>query len=69
MLEEASSEPPGIAEARSAIRAAKNKVEDTRGWLSNLLKRGHSHIAAVAWANKNVRNVCSRTDGPYLILL
>jgi transposase len=41
--------------ARSAILAAKNKVDNTNGWLTNLLKRRHPNIAAVALANKNVR--------------
>ena len=43
--------------ARSAILAAKNKVDNTEGWLTNLLKRRHPNIAAVALANKNVRTV------------
>ena len=43
--------------ARSAILAAKNKVDNTQGWLTNLLKRRHPNIAAVALANKNVRTV------------
>lgn len=43
--------------ARSAILAAKNKVDNTNGWLSNLLNRRHPNIAAVALANKNVRTV------------
>jgi transposase len=46
-----------IQGARSAILAAKNKVDNTNGWLSNLLKRRHPNIAAVALANKNVRAV------------
>jgi transposase len=41
--------------ARSAIIAAKNKVDNTHGWLTNLLNRRHPNIAAVALANKNVR--------------
>ena len=41
--------------ARSAILAAKNKVDNTQGWLTNLLNRRHPNIAAVALANKNVR--------------
>jgi transposase len=41
--------------ARSAILAAKNKVDNTNGWLTNLLKRRHPNVAAVALANKNVR--------------
>jgi transposase len=41
--------------ARSAILAAKNKVDNTLGWLTNLLNRRHPNIAAVALANKNVR--------------
>jgi len=43
--------------ARSAILAAKNKVDNTDGWLTNLLNRRHPNIAAVALANKNVRTV------------
>jgi len=43
--------------ARSAILAAKNKVDNTQGWLTNLLQRRHPNIAAVALANKNVRTV------------
>jgi transposase len=43
--------------ARSAILAAKNKVDNTQGWLTNLLKRRHPNIAAVALANKSVRTV------------
>jgi transposase len=43
--------------ARSAILAAQNKVDNTNGWLSNLLNRRHPNIAAVALANKNVRTV------------
>jgi transposase len=43
--------------ARSAILAAKNKVDNTNGWLTNLLNRRHPNIAAVALANKNVRTV------------
>jgi transposase len=43
--------------ARSAILAAKNKVDNTNGWLTNLLQRRHPNIAAVALANKNVRAV------------
>jgi transposase len=42
--------------ARSALLAAK-KVDNTRGWLTNLLKRRHPNIAAVALAKKNVRTV------------
>jgi transposase len=37
--------------------AAKNKVDNTQGWLTDLLKRRHPNIAAVALANKNVRTV------------
>jgi transposase len=40
-----------------SILAAKNKVDNTNGWLTNLLKRRHPNIAAVALANKNVRTV------------
>jgi len=43
--------------ARSAILAAKLKVDNTNGWLTNLLTRRHPNIAAVALANKNVRTV------------
>jgi transposase len=43
--------------ARSAILAAQNKVDNTNGWLSNLLNRRHPNVAAVALANKNVRTV------------
>jgi transposase len=43
--------------ARSAILAAKNKVDNTQGWLTNLIKRRHPNIAAVTLANKNVRTV------------
>jgi transposase len=43
--------------ARSAILAAKNKADNTNGWLTNLLRRRHPNIAAVALANKNVRTV------------
>jgi transposase len=43
--------------ARSAILAAKNRVDNTNGWLTNLLTRRHPNIAAVALANKNVRTV------------
>jgi transposase len=46
-----------IRGARSAIPAAKNKVDNTDGWLTNLLSRRHPNIAAVALANKNVRTV------------
>jgi transposase len=42
--------------ARSAILAATNQVKPD-GWLSNLLKRRHPNVAAVALANKNVRTV------------
>jgi transposase len=43
--------------ARSAILAAQHKVDNTNGWLTNLLTRRHTNIAAVALANKNVRTV------------
>jgi transposase len=43
--------------ARSAILAAKNKADNTNGWLTNLLNRRHPNIAAVALANKNARTV------------
>ena len=43
--------------ARSAILAAKNKADNTQGWLTHLLKRRHPNIAAVALANKNARTV------------
>jgi transposase len=46
-----------IRGARSAILAAQNKVDNTNGWLRNLLNRRHPNIAAVALANKNVRTV------------
>ncbi len=46
--------------ARFAILAAKNKGDNTPGWLTNLLNRRHPNIAAVALANKN-----ARTCGPY----
>ena len=46
-----------IPGARSAILAAQNKVDNTHGWLRNLLNRRHPNIAAVALANKNVRSV------------
>jgi transposase len=36
---------------------AQNKVDNTKGWLRNLLNRRHANIAAVALANKNVRTV------------
>ena len=42
---------------QSAIDTAKNKVDNTYGWLRNLLNRRHANIAAVALANKNVRTV------------
>jgi transposase len=37
--------------------AARTKVDNTQGWLTNLLNRRHPNIAAVALANKNVRTV------------
>jgi transposase len=43
--------------ARSAILAARNRVDNTNGWLTNLLNRRHPNIAAVALANKNARTV------------
>ena len=43
--------------ARSAIIVAKTKTDNTSGWLTELLKRRHPNIAAVALANKNVRTV------------
>ena len=43
--------------ARSAILAAKNKVDNTKGWLTKLLSRRHPNVAAVALANKNARTV------------
>lgn len=43
--------------ARSAILAAQRRSQNTNVWLSNLLKRRHPNIAAVALANKNVRTV------------
>jgi transposase len=42
---------------RSASLAAQHKVDNTTGWLTNLLNRRHPNIAAVALANKNVRTV------------
>jgi tetratricopeptide (TPR) repeat protein len=50
--------------ARSAILAAKNKVDNTNGWLTNLLQRRHPNIAAAiemsafdtAFANPVVAN-------------
>src|SRR5271166_1133626 len=47
----------GMRSARSAILAAQNRVDNTNGWLSNLLNRRHPNIVAVALANKNVRTV------------
>lgn len=41
--------------ARSAILAAQRRSQNTNVWLSNLLKRRHPNIAAVALANKNAR--------------
>jgi len=51
-----------LAASRTVVRfqpgwAAKNKVDNTQGWLTELLKRRHPNIAAVALANKNVRTV------------
>src|ERR1022692_103611 len=43
--------------AGSAIITAKNKVDNTDGWLANLLNRRHPNIAAVALANKDVRTM------------
>jgi hypothetical protein len=43
--------------ARSALVAATKKADNTQGWLTDLLKRRHPNIAAVALANKNVRTV------------
>ena len=43
--------------ARSAILVAKNKVDNTQGWLTKLLSRRHPNVAAVALANKNARTV------------
>jgi transposase len=43
--------------ARSAILAAQRKTQNTNVWLSNLLNRRHTNIAAVALANKNARTV------------
>jgi transposase len=54
--------------ARSAILAAKNKVDNTQGWLTNLLRRRHPNIAAVALANKKrtyrVGAACPRARVP-----
>jgi transposase len=41
--------------ARSAIRVAERKVTATNTWLTEMLKRRHTNVAAVARANKNVR--------------
>ena len=46
-----------IQGARSAILAATRRNDSKNGWLTNLLTRRHSNIAAVALANKNVRTV------------
>ena len=43
--------------ARSVIRVAERKVEDTQHWLIQLIGRRHKNIAAVALANKNARIV------------
>jgi transposase len=43
--------------ARSAILAAQRKVDNTNGWLTNLLTRRHPNVTAMALANKNVRTV------------
>ena len=43
--------------ARSAILAARRRSDNQNLWLTNLLKRRHANIAAVALANKNARTV------------
>ena len=43
--------------ARSAILAARRRNDAKNGWLTSLLNRRHTNIAAVALANKNVRTV------------
>jgi transposase len=41
--------------ARSAIRVAERKVTPTNTWSTEMLKRRHMNVAAVARANKNAR--------------
>jgi transposase len=41
--------------ARSAIRVAERKVTATNTWSTEMLKRRHMNVAAVARANKNAR--------------
>lgn len=43
--------------ARSAIRVAERKTMPTDSWSTQLLKRRHMNVAAVARANKNARVV------------
>ncbi len=43
--------------ARSAIRVAERKVTPTNTWSTEMLKRRHMNVAAVARANKNARVV------------
>ena len=43
--------------ARSVIRVAAGKTNQTNSWLINLLERRHKNVAAVALANKNARIV------------
>lgn len=43
--------------ARSAIRVAERKTTPTNSWSTEMLKRRHMNVAAVARANKNARVV------------
>lgn len=43
--------------ARSVIRVATGKTNQTSSWLINLMERRHKNVAAVALANKNARIV------------
>ena len=43
--------------ARSVIRVAAGKTNQTSSWLLNLVERRHKNVAAVALANKNARIV------------
>ena len=43
--------------ARSAIRVAERKTTPTDSWSTEMLKRRHMNVAAVARANKNARVV------------
>ena len=43
--------------ARSAIRVAERKNTTTDYWSTEMLKRRHKNVAAVARANKNARVV------------